>query len=69
MTTPANTNTKVFFTVNELVERWRCTRRSVIDMIKNGELAAFKLGKRRYRITAAEVERIETSQAPARAAQ
>lgn len=68
MTAPANTN-RVFYTVDELAERWRCTRRSIVDKIKNGEMAAFKLGKRRYRITVAEVERIETSQASARAAQ
>lgn len=70
MTTAANTNEpEAVFTVNELATRWRCSRRSVVDKINAGELNAFRIGKRMYRITAAEVERIESTSSPARAAQ
>lgn len=51
--------TDSFFTVDELAARWSCGRKSVIEAIKEGRLHAFKLGKRTYRIAAAEVTRFE----------
>ena len=55
----ANDNTKAFFTVDELAERWRCQRNTVTAAIKAGRLAAFKVNQRHYRISVAEVERYE----------
>lgn len=46
-------------TVSELCIRWRCRRRSVMDRIHSGELRAFKVGKRVYRVAIAEIERFE----------
>lgn len=67
--TAANTN-DVVYTVGELAKRWRCSRRSVVEKIHAGELGAFRIGKRMYRIPAAEVERLEqTSREVAKAAQ
>ncbi len=56
MTTEA---TDVVLTVDELAARWRCTRRIVLEAVHAGKLRAFKVGKRRYRVTLAEVERYE----------
>lgn len=47
--------------VEQLAKRWRLTRRSVLAMIRAGKLAAFTPGTRQYRITMAEVLRIESS--------
>lgn len=58
----ANDNTSVL-TVSELCARWKCTRKTVTDAIHAGRLKAFRLGQRAYRISLAEVERFEASQA------
>lgn len=46
------------FTVNELMDRWKCSRDVLYDMMGRKELRAFKVG-RDYRIPKAEVERYE----------
>ena len=38
------------YTLNELAELWNCSYYTIFDLVKNGELAAFKLG-RAYRVT------------------
>lgn len=52
-------------TVPELCARWRCNRHSVMDLIHKKRLAAFKIGKRVYRVALAEVERFERTRAAA----
>ncbi len=51
------------YTVKQLMERWTCSRKTVLDMIHNGQLATFKLGSRAHRVTDAEVRRIESEAA------
>lgn len=46
------------YSPERLAERWDCSAGKVRSMIRSGELVAFRLGKQ-YRISAAEVERIE----------
>ena len=46
-------------TVSDLCKRWRCTRRSVLAKIHSGELRAFRIGERAFRIQLAEVLRFE----------
>lgn len=46
------------FTLQDLSTRWKCDVRVLRDMIHAKKLHAFHVG-REYRITAAEVERIE----------
>ena len=46
------------FTVEELAERWRCSRDVIYDMLRRKKLRGVKLGSS-YRIGAAEVERYE----------
>ena len=62
MNKPKNTNTQTF-TVDDLAERWRCTRKTVTDAIHEGKLVAFKVGKRAYRISIDEVQRFEKASA------
>ena len=52
------TMTPEVFTVNELMDRWKCSRDVLYDMMGRKELRAFKVG-RDYRIPKAEVERYE----------
>lgn len=47
------------FTITELMKRWKCTRKSILDAIHRGELEAFKIGVRTHRVTLAEVQRFE----------
>jgi hypothetical protein len=47
------------FTLSELVKRWRCDRHSLLAAIEAGKLKAFRIGARNWRVTAAEVERLE----------
>lgn len=49
------------FTVAQLMARWSCSRRSIVDKIRAGELRAFRVGKRTFRISAAEVHRVESA--------
>jgi excisionase family DNA binding protein len=46
-------------TVTELTARWKCRRKTVLEAIHDGRLLAFRVGKRVYRVTLAEVERFE----------
>ncbi len=52
---------KPVLTVNDLCERWGCTRKSVLEAIHEGRLRAFKVGKRVYRVSFAELVRYETA--------
>ena len=49
------------FTVAELAARWRVCRQSITAYIRAGQLQAFRLGGRAYRIRADEVARFEQS--------
>jgi excisionase family DNA binding protein len=51
--------TAAVFNVAGLAERWGCGTDAVYALIKSGQLAAFKLGNKLYRIRAVEVERYE----------
>jgi hypothetical protein len=51
------------FTVNDLMSRWKCHRQVVLDAIHEKRLSAFRVGKRIFRVTLAEVERFESEQA------
>jgi len=53
------------FTVAELCSRWKCNRKSILARIRSGSIAAFRVGERAYRITAAEVLRIESGKSHA----
>ncbi len=46
-------------TVTDLMSRWKCTRKSVLDKIHAGQLYAFRIGKRAYRVALVEVKRYE----------
>jgi hypothetical protein len=41
------------------MRRWRCSRKVLITAIDEGRLAAFRIGRRSYRITYAEALRFE----------
>lgn len=56
-------NDQAVFTVAQLAKRWSCARRSVLQLIHNGQLQAFKVGERAFRITIAEIERVEKQRA------
>jgi excisionase family DNA binding protein len=51
--------TDVVFTVTELCARWKASRRTVLDAIRDGRLKGFRLGARNYRVTLDEVLRYE----------
>lgn len=59
---PANDQDAVL-TVTELMARWKCTRRSVLEAIHAGKLKAFRIGERSYRVTMQEVMRYERAEA------
>jgi excisionase family DNA binding protein len=46
------------YTLQDLSERWGASMSVLYDMVRNRELKAFKVGKN-YRVTEAEVRRIE----------
>lgn len=52
-------------TLTELCNRWRCTRKVVLAKIHRGELVAFRVGERSYRVAMSEVLRIETQRGEA----
>ena len=56
-----NDNVPAVFTVSELCARWKCNRKTLLAKIKAGELAAFRVGERAYRVAASEVLRVERS--------
>jgi excisionase family DNA binding protein len=49
------------FSPETLAERWGCSARHVRNLIKRGDINAFQLGGKLWRISAAEVARIEAS--------
>lgn len=56
---PAKDQAAPVFTLAELAARWRVSRHTVEEAIKDGRLQAFKPNKRGYRIHKAEVLRYE----------
>lgn len=52
-------------TLTELCARWRCTRHSILAKIHAGELKAFRVGERTYRVAIDEVLRIERGEGQA----
>lgn len=50
-------------TITDLMARWKCSRRSILDKIHAGELVAFKVGARAFRVALVEVERVEQGRA------
>jgi excisionase family DNA binding protein len=46
-------------TIKDLMQRWSCSYTEVLTAIHEKRLGAFKVGKRIYRVTLAEVERFE----------
>lgn len=52
-------------TVRDLMARWKCTRKSVLEAIHAHGLAAFRIGKRAFRVTLAEVMRYEQTRSAA----
>jgi excisionase family DNA binding protein len=55
-------NTQEVYTVDELAQRWKCSRDALYDMLRQKKLRAFKVGGH-YRISAAEVIRHEAGEA------
>ncbi|MCW0235304.1 MAG: helix-turn-helix domain-containing protein [Ferrovibrio sp.] len=54
-------NTQKPFSPETLAERWGCSSRHVRTLLKSGKIKGFQLGGKLWRISAAEVERIEAS--------
>ncbi len=52
-------------TVNDLMLRWKCTRKAILDAIRERRLAAFRVGKRVFRVTLEEVTRYEQARSAA----
>lgn len=50
-------------TVSDLMRRWKCGQKAVLEAIHRGDLPAFKVGKRAYRVTLKEIERYESAHA------
>jgi excisionase family DNA binding protein len=46
--------------ISELMSRWQCCRKTVLDAIKDGRLSAFKVGRAHWRISLDEVTRYES---------
>lgn len=61
------TNSLRPFTPATLAERWSCSERHVRNLIRDGRIAAFRVGTL-WRISAAEVERFEAVPPPGDAA-
>jgi len=59
----SNDNEPAVFTVTDLCKRWKCDRHTVLDLIHDGHIKAFKLGKRAFRVTLHEVTKHERSKA------
>ena len=49
------------FTVQELAARWKASIESILEAIHEKRLIAFKLGKRKWRVSLSEVLRFESS--------
>lgn len=50
------------FSVATLAERWGCSKRHISNMVRRGELTAFRIGKQ-MRFRPGEVERVECATA------
>lgn len=50
-------------TVSDLMKRWKCSRKLILEAIHGGRLHAFRIGERSYRVSMAEVTRYELAQA------
>jgi excisionase family DNA binding protein len=50
--------------VSDVMRRWNCARKSVLDAIKSKRLRAFKIGNSHWRISIDEVRRYEEGKAP-----
>ena len=48
------------YKVKELADRWSCSQETVYARIRSGELSAFTIGGKLYRVLASEVERWES---------
>ena len=49
--------------VSDVMRRWNCARKSVLDLIKAERLRAFKVGNSHWRISFDEVRRYEEGRA------
>jgi excisionase family DNA binding protein len=49
--------------VSDVMARWKCSRKSVLDAIKAKRLHAFKVGNSHWRISLDEITRYEEVQA------
>ncbi len=58
----SNDNTAVL-TVNDVMARWKCTRKTVLEAIHDGRLEAFRIGTRVFRVRLDEVVRYERAKA------
>lgn len=59
----SSNDNQAVLTVSELAERWRCTRKSVLQKIHANQLHAFRIGERAFRIAMSEVLRHERGKA------
>jgi excisionase family DNA binding protein len=50
-------------TVRDLMARWKCSEKTVLDAIRDKRISAFRIGKRTWRMALAEVERFERERA------
>lgn len=57
----ANDNASAM-TISDLMRRWKCSRRSILDAIHAGKLRAFRIGERSYRVAMSEVTRYELAE-------
>lgn len=55
----SSNDNQAVLTVSELAKRWRCTRKSVLQKIHAGQLHAFRIGERAFRVSMSEVMRHE----------
>ena len=53
----------VVYTPQMLADRWLCSVHTIRNMIHDGQVLAFRVGHE-LRVTAAEVQRVESSTAP-----
>lgn len=65
--TSKNENEPVL-TITDLMKRWKCARKTILDAVKRRELAVFKVGERVYRVTLEEVLRYERENPKSKAA-
>lgn len=56
---PMTEATTEVLTVSQIAKRWQCASQSVLKKIHNGEISAFRVGKRSYRVPLSEVLRVE----------